>query len=52
MEYPTKRLINLDEFLTKYGKPIENDFIGDSVKKIPSYCGIKTSEDGRWIPKI
>ena len=44
--YPVRtNLINLDEFLTKYGKPIENDFIGDSVKKIPSYCGIKTSED-------
>jgi hypothetical protein len=45
--YPVRtNLIGIDEFLTKYGKPITNDIVVDNVgQNFSSYCGVKTSED-------
>jgi len=45
--YPVRtNLIRIDEFLTKYGKPIDGDTIIDNVEQsFPSYSGVKTSED-------
>ena len=42
--YPVStKMISIDQFLTTYGKPIENETIGSD--ELPSYCNIKTSED-------